>query len=351
MVYLMLIALALWAAPLYAQNVEEPLSLETVDGQLIEGHIDWSKKTVVVYGDAVAPDHITHPVQRRLMGFRGAKAVAYRNLLEMVGQVQVDAETRVQNFMVENDSISVRVRGIVRGARVLPGSQSESPEGLYRLALELPLLGHFSAAVLPTSPLAEPAAIAYALPGPPAEPDSLSALPDAPPAVYVPPKPYTGLLIDARGLIIQPSMIPRIVAKDGRTIYSAASADSNYVAQFGLVGYGKDMGNALYSDRLGGEEANVFVVKAAGVSGLYSSDVVLDNFDATLVLMADVDGDFLRECRVTFLLGPAPVAIDSTFIDSLYIDTSYIGTNYIDTPTEGDSIEFPEQTETSDSTE
>jgi hypothetical protein len=251
---------------------------------------------------------------------------------------------------VQNDSISVRVRGIVRGARVLTGSQSESPEGLYRLALELPLLGSFSA-VLPASPLAEPAAIDYALPGPIAEPGAVPAVDspapiDAPPAIYVPPKPYTGLLIDARGLVLQPSMMPRIVAKDGRTIYSAASADSNHVAQFGLVGYGKDMEHALYSDRLGGEQANAFVVKAAGVSGLYSSDVVLDNFDATLVLMADVDGGFLHECRVTFLLGPAPVIIDSTFIDSLYIDTTYI-----DTLAEGESIEFPEQTETSDSTE
>ena len=62
--------------------------------------------------------------------------------------------------------------------------------------------------------------------------------------------------------------------------------------------------------------------------------------------MADVDGDFLRECRVAFLLGPAPVVIDSTFIDSLYIDSTFI-----DTLAEGDILELPEQTETGDTTE
>jgi hypothetical protein len=358
MTHKILIALVLLFAPLAAQNVEETLSAQTADGQPIDGHIDWSTKILVVYGEAVAPDHINNPVHKRLMGFRGAKAVAYRNLLEMVGQVQVDAETRVQNFMVENDSISVRVQGIVRGARVQTGSQTESAEGLYRLALEIPLLGAFSHAVLPTDLPPPDLAISYALPMPvPAQTDtlaviaevdvdSLSLLPDAPPAIYVPPKPYTGLIVDARGLDLQPSMSPRIIAKDGRTIYSASSSDPDYVAEYGLVGYDKDLRRARNSDRLGGETANPFVVKAASVSGLYSGDIVLDNFDATLVLMADVDGEFLRECRVTFVLGPEPIVIDDAFIDSLYIDSPQL-----DPLSEGEILELPEQTRPSNSTE
>lgn len=356
-----LIALALLAAPLLAQNVEEPLSAQTADGQAIDGHIDWSQKILVVYGEAVAPDHINNPVQRRLMGFRGAKALAYRNLLEMVGQVQVDAETRVQNFMVENDSVSVRVQGIVRGARVQTGSQTESAEGLYRLALEIPLLGTFSQAVLPTDVPPPDRTINYALPIPApasilndslllasddAAADSLALPVDAPPAIYVPPKPYTGLIVDARGLDLQPSMSPRIIAQDGRTIYSASSSDPDYVAEYGLAGYDKDLSHAQQSDRLGGAEANPFVVKATAVSGLYSGDIVLGDFDATLVLMADVDGDFLRECRVTFLLGPEPIVIDDAFIDSLYIDSTHL-----DTLSGGDLLELPEQIRPSDSTE
>ncbi len=344
MTHKILIALALLSASLWAQNVEVPLSAQAADGQPIDGHIDWSQKILVVYGEAVAPAHISNPVQRRLMGFRGAKAVAYRNLLEMVGQVQVDAETRVQNFMVENDSISVRVRGIVRGAHVQTGSQTESAEGLYRLALEIPLLGTFSQAVLPTDVPPPDRTISYALPmanslalSADATADSLTLPVDAPPAIYVPPKPYTGLIVDARGLDLQPSMSPRIIAKDGRTIYSASSSDPDYVAEYGLVGYDKDLNRARHSERLGGEEANPFVVKAAGVSGLYSGDIALDNFAATLVLMADVDGDFLRECRVTFLLGPEPIVIDDAFIDSLYIDTTHL-----DTLSEGESLELPE---------
>lgn len=356
MIQIFFIALAALAAPLFAQNVEEPLNVQSADGQRLEGFVDWTEKVLVVYGNAVAPDHLSNPVQKRLMGFRGAKVVAYRNLLEMVGQVQVDSETRVQNYMVENDSISVRVQGLIRGARVRAGSQRQLADGQYQLALELPLLGPFSSAVLPNSPPVD-LPISYALPDPalfaPPQNDSLTsagvlaeAPPEAPPATYVPPKPYTGLIVDARGLDLQPSMSPRIVARDGRIVYSAASSDTSYIAQYGLVGYGKDLDQAKISDRVGGKSANPYVVRAAGITGLYGGDIVLDNFEATLVMMADIDGDFLRECRVHFLLGPQPVAIDDAFIDSLYIDKTYL-----DTLSAGDPIELPKQVTPGDAPE
>ena len=78
----LLIALILIGAPrLLAQSapnqdhVEESLTLEA-GGTLIEGYVDWTKNELIVYGDGVVPDHITNPAQRRLLGFRAAKAVA-----------------------------------------------------------------------------------------------------------------------------------------------------------------------------------------------------------------------------------------------------------------------------------
>ena len=103
MKYISLIFAIAIQTSLFAENVEEPLGLQTTGGGYIEGFVDWSEHVLVVYGSAVAPEHISNPVQKRLMGFRGAKVVAFRNLLEMVGQVQVDSETRVQNFMVKNE--------------------------------------------------------------------------------------------------------------------------------------------------------------------------------------------------------------------------------------------------------
>ena len=97
---------------------------------------------------------------------------------------------------------------------------------------------------------------------------------------------------------------------------------------YGVAGYDDDIDRAYTSERLGGEEANPFVVRATGTAGRYSGDAVIDDFDVAQVLQADEVGDFLRQGRVTFLLGPEPAALDSTYFDSTYTD--YFDSTYTD---------------------
>ena len=77
------------------------------------------------------------------------------------------------------------------------------------------------------------------------EPDTLIT-----PAVFIPSAPYTGLLVDARGLDLQPSMAPRLFGADGREVYSPSFVARDYAATIGVVGYDKDYERALTSDRL-----------------------------------------------------------------------------------------------------
>ena len=114
----------------------------------------------------------------------------------------------------------------------------------------------------------------------------------------------------------------RILSKDGRVIYGATTVDRSYAAQYGIIGYDKVIDRALTGDRLGGVSANPFVVQATGVSGLYAADVVLGDFDATRVLVADSDDDFLRECRVIFVLGPKPVSFEEMYGVTTFMDTT-----------------------------
>ena len=108
----------------------------------------------------------------------------------------------------------------------------------------------------------------------------------------------------------------------GHVIHGAATVDRNLATDYGVAGYDDDIDRAYTSERLGGEEANPFVVRATGTAGRYSGDAILDNFDAVQVLQADEVGDFLHQGRVTFLLGPEPAAtFDNTYFDSTYTDT------------------------------
>lgn len=279
------LALAL-GQELRAQNVVEPLQARAAGQQSIEGSLDWTTGVLTVYGEGIASPDIQNPAQRRLMGFRAAKAIAYRNLLELLGQVHVDASTTVGEAMVASDSIRTRVSGLVRGARLIPESQQEK-DGVYQVALTLELSDDLAAALLPASRRSPPP--------PPAETPT-----------YVPPQTYTGLVIDARGLQLRPSMAPRLLSAGGNELFSIANVDVDYVRRWGVVGYDRDLERASHSDRLGGSSAKPLVIKALRAAGQYSADAVVSNEDAVRVQMADRHAPFLAQCRVVFVLGQAP---------------------------------------------
>ena len=348
----LLAALVLLAAQLPAQqparHAIEPLAA---------GHIDWTQHALFAYGDGTAPTAISDPVQQRLHGLRNARDAAFRNMRQLIGQVRIDANTQLQDAGLQRDFQQL--------ARVAVGSQS-ADQGRYRIAVRLLLLGDFAAAVLPqvepvdprshdlsdnspdslttpdsldalvpldslTTPTT-PDSIGALVPldslNTPAPPDSLTPTPvdslnilaaadslaDDELVFFVPESPYTGLLVDVRGLGLQPNLAPRLLSADGHVIHGAATVSRSLATDYGVAGYDDDIDRAYTSQRLGGDAANPLIVRATSTAGLYSGDAILDNFDAAQVLQADEVGDFLRHGRVTFLLGPEPAALDSVFI-------------------------------------
>lgn len=321
-----------------AQNIEERLSLEREQNLVIEGRVDWGENLLFAYGESAATEGLTDPVRRRLVGFRAAKAAAYRNLLVLAGEVQIDAETKAGTAIAGNDTLRSRIAAIVRAARVKPGSNREVDAG-YRLALQLNLLDDFADAVLPVR-TSDPPGGAFA-----------SGLTDTL-APYIPAAPYTGVLVDARGLALRPCMAPRILGKNGGVLYSAGSVERHLATRMGVVGYFDDMEQAATSDRLGGEEADPLIVKAEDVAGLFGGDVVLGDEDALRLYLASEESNLLGGCRVALVIGPEPVSVDSTVVDSTLRDSTlldstlqispYLEENVHDLPGEAGAGSCPE---------
>ena len=362
-------ALVLIAARLPAQQPER-YAIEPLVSQLAEGYIDWTQHALFAYGDGTAPAAASDPVQQRLHGLRNARDAAFSNMRQLIGQVRLNADTQLQDAGLDRNFQDL--------VRVVIGSQGED-QGRYRIAVRLLLLGDFAAAVLPQVEPIDPRSYDLShfddsaaaptttdsLTAPttadslemsdtadslemsdtadslemPVVADSLAVLASADsletPAVadslaadelvfFVPEAPYTGLLVDVRGLGLQPSIAPRVLSAVGHVIHGAATVDRRLAADYGVAGYDDDIDRAYKSERLGGEAANPFVVRATGTAGRYSGDAILDNFDAAQVLQADEAGDFLRQGRVTFLLGPEPAAFDSTYFNSTYTDSTFI---------------------------
>ena len=315
----LLLLLPCIAPPAGAQDRQEGDFIESLTGgqpgdKPVEGRMNWTQRSLTAWGEGLPPEGIADPARRRLLGMRAAKVAALRNLLELVGKVHIDSRTTVAMAMLQSDSVQARVSGILQGARLVQGSREEK-DGLYRLAMRIDLGAPFAETVMPDSSVWDQAALPPAGHLPPPELPNNEEL-----ALFTPSKPYTGLIVDARGLDLRPSMAPRVFGADGRLVYGAATVDRAYVTSVGTVGYDRDLARAAVSPRLGGETAHVLVVEAEEITGLYNGDVVLSNDAAVRVRMADAETRFLAECRVVFVVGTLPEAMESSFSDSVDLE-------------------------------
>jgi uncharacterized coiled-coil protein SlyX len=82
------------------------------------GSIDWVGQKLVATGTGVATAKAVNRAQGLAMAQRAAQVVARRNLLEVVKGVHIDSTTRVENFVLKNDTIETRVRGFLRNSRI-----------------------------------------------------------------------------------------------------------------------------------------------------------------------------------------------------------------------------------------
>lgn len=71
----------------------------------------------------------------KAMACRAAQVDAYRQLAEIVKGVQVDAQTTVENFVVQSDEIRTKVDATIQGAAVV--GKREMPDGSCEVDIEL----------------------------------------------------------------------------------------------------------------------------------------------------------------------------------------------------------------------
>lgn len=110
---------------------------------------------------------------------------------------------------------------------------------------------------------------------------------------------YTGILIDAKGLESRPALFPQVVTESGDDVFSADFAKPEQIAQHGLVGYFRDRTQALTAGRVG---SNPLLVRALGVTGTNSCDLVVGQADAARIHGSKSNLELLNGCRVGFLV-------------------------------------------------
>ena len=258
----------------FAQLIGTVKDVETTIGS--SGKVDWTTGVITAVGIGAPPAQPANAAQARAMAERAAQVVAYRNLLEAVKGVRIDATTTVENFMITSDVIRTQVSGFVQGAMVM--DKKYMSDGSVEVTVGMKLTGALADSLLPTNPSEQPGG--FATPGAAGQ-------------------AFAGLIIDARGLGIKPAMAPKVFNEDGKEVYGSAWINRDWAVREGMAGYLRDPAQAQQNPRV---TDRPLLVKAIRASGDARVDMVISNSDAALLHGASQNLSFLEKCRVIILV-------------------------------------------------
>ena len=264
--------------------------------------VDWNANTVQATGFGVPnPKFASVPAQAMAMARVAAIADAQRNLLAMIQGVQVDAETTVEIMMATSDIIKTRVSGLVKGARIV--SEGEVAGGGYSVTMEMSLFGAsgIAPAVITPPPVVEtfPEPVPEVIPSLPADSNTgdsvgfgvLSGGDNSPMSAI---GGYTGIVIDCRGLGLNPVMSPVVKNADGVKLYGHENLNYDLVVRDGMASYANDRNQA---SRAG---AKPLVFKAVRLDD-HNANPVISVADGNRLLIENGATKFLNNTAVVFL--------------------------------------------------
>ncbi|GFM37508.1 LPP20 family lipoprotein [Desulfovibrio psychrotolerans] len=110
--------------------------------------------------------------------------------------------------------------------------------------------------------------------------------------------PFTGVLIDARGLDARPALIPVVQDEPGSDVYGSRLANRETAVQNGIAGYARTAEGASVLGRVG---ANPAVIRPVGVRGKARTNLVVSEADAVLLRRLASEA-VLGDCRVVIVL-------------------------------------------------
>ena len=270
-------------------------------GAQAEAAVDWGGKVITVKGMGTAnPAMATNPAHAAMMARRAAVTDGYRQLAEIVQGVQVDAETTVEQMMLTSDIVRTKVSAVIKGAVVV--SEQAIPGG-YEVTMQMPLFGDtgLSTAVMTPPPAIQPfpEPAPEVIPSMPTDSQTggsagitvISGGENSPMAAI---GGYTGLIIDCKGLSLNPVMSPVIKNVKGVKLYGHENLNYDLVVRDGMVNYATDRSMA------GRAGSKPLVIKAQALED-HNANPVVSEADGSRILIENGSSGFLNKTAVVFL--------------------------------------------------
>jgi len=231
--------------------------------------VDWTD------GLVLSRDKVTSAARRGagVAAVQAATQAARQGLLRVLDQVRFDATQRFGQALRQAEGPRQGLEALVAHASVVEARYF--PGGAVETAVQLPFAGRLTALFLPAVS---------------------SVTPDGEPRTEA---VHTGVVIDARGLAIQPALFPKIVDERGQTLYTPESVDREAAVQQGYVAYAKVFDQAPAQARVG---EHPLVLRALRVAGETRVDLVLGDAEATRIRDYAATRRLVRQCRVLIVM-------------------------------------------------
>lgn len=249
-----------------------------------DGTTDWGNGVIRVNGSGVgkAKYRNSSPGQYRLTAQQAARMNAQRKLAEYVNGVQVTAQSSMYDLALEDDRVKTALQSVVLKNAIDVGSPKFFDDGVCEITMELRMYGG-------NGSVSEAAFIPFK--------DEVKVDFPQPVNATVVSQSYTGLVIDCRGMNINPVMSPVIKNADGTKIYGHVNLDYDKIIVNGMASYSADAYDQISQRRAG---SNPLVVKAVRLDDINANPVV-SVADADKILAANAQDKFLNNCAVVFV--------------------------------------------------
>ena len=281
--------------PAFAEPVSSSIAANVEVQQ--KGTINWDKgaeSDVTAIGIGLPPDNMG--ARGNILARRAAIVDAQRNLAEIIKGVQIDSETILENLSVSSDIVRSKVSGLIQGARII--DEGLNADGSYFVKMRVPMYGAQNSIASAALPEIRDNIAPEPLPGVDVKDTALSVQD----VKELQRANYTGVVVNAEGMGLEPTFSPVIYDINGRIVYGIRNLDYDYAISQGMVAYANTLDKAKNGNRAGD---NPLVVQAIGIRGGRNSvnkvNVVVSVEDGDRILLASENSNILQKAAVVFV--------------------------------------------------
>ena len=263
------------------------------------GCIHWSELVIRCTGVG-APSPEIPEARRSAVVIKSARADALEKLIRTLKGIHITSQTIVAELMSANETLGGRVEKAVEKFNDL-GLHYMS-DGSVEMEAELFLRGELMDLLLPPTGGGKRITDGLRCPlcGQPWPEEQ-----EVPEDIQLVPieeehrGPFSGLIVDGRGLDVSPALAPKVFNEEGKTVYGVEFANRAPSLEAGIVGYEQDFERAQKDKRVG---PNPLVVKSLRALGPNKTDLEIDKNDSALLHSMPEHLQFMKECRVIILV-------------------------------------------------